>query len=223
MLNYFIFEGPDGVGKTTLIKKVKEVLDSKFKFDDDRIIITRSPGYTEFGATIRNLVLMNPGIDSLTRQILYMADTVNYYESFFNKQDLQHKIILQDRTSYISSVVYGVSDGVPLASLTKALSVYKPPKCSKLFIVNVPRDITKERKKMDAGRIDYFETKPKSFHDSVDKAYASLITDKTLRLITSDIVHLENVVNVDNIDLDHAVNKIQNIISDHLTANTGDI
>lgn len=212
---YYIFEGPDGCGKTTIVKKVKEIL-SKY-YDPDKIIITRAPGYTEFGAKMREIALTYPSIDPLTRQIIYMADTVNYYEAFL-KHVPSDTIVLQDRTSYISSVVYGVSDGVPIDSIARFLGIYNPLKADGLIVISTPKEIREQRKKSDKGRTDYFESKPISFHDSVDSMYRSIISDDSLRLITSDIVHLDNVKYIDNIDLDKDAIYVSNIIRSHVDA-----
>lgn len=220
-IGYFIFEGPDGCGKTTIMKKVQEKLTTQHEWKLNRnIISTRAPGFTEFGAKMREIALTYPSIDPLTRQIIYMADTVNYYEAFL-KHVNYGDIILQDRTSYISSVVYGVSDGVPISNIARVLSIYKPMKADCLFVINVPKDVRESRKKADSGRVDYFESKPIEFHDSVDGMYRSLISDDSLRLIVSDIVHLDDVVYLNNFNVDHVADDICDTIIDYINRKFG--
>lgn len=110
-------DGPNGTGKTGLIKKVKSRLETIFdKFRlDEKVYTTSEPGGTEVRNKIRQL-LLNPDydeMDEITETILFFADRAEHYHNFLKEKD---GIIITDR--YVSSTyVYqhylkGVSKGV---------------------------------------------------------------------------------------------------------------
>ena len=72
MRGYFItFEGPDGSGKSTQIKLIKEYFEKK-GFD---LIITREPGGTRISEKIRDIILDNEHteMDYIAEALLYAA------------------------------------------------------------------------------------------------------------------------------------------------------
>jgi dTMP kinase len=105
---YIIFEGPDGVGKSTIIDKITSLLINKYN-----VYKTQLPGYTPLGKHLRKLVKtpqqINPeitDIDPHTRQLLYAAD-YSAYAHWLNTVPQPNRCILADRCSAISSLIYG--------------------------------------------------------------------------------------------------------------------
>ena len=74
---YFIsFEGMDGSGKSTQIRKLKEYFEDK----DYQVILTREPGGTDIGEKIRQLILdpENIRMTALTEAMLYAASRAQH-------------------------------------------------------------------------------------------------------------------------------------------------
>lgn len=210
---YYVFEGPDGSGKTTLLHKVSESL-KEYDHFSDKIETTRSPGQTALGKKLRQLVLDDDlNIDYLSRQILFMADTVNYYNQYLipKLQKDPFSVVLQDRSSYISSVIYGMSDGLELDPLVRMLSIYKPLKPSKLFVLTTPADICYGRRVAGTSK-NVYDVKPIEFYHKCCGYYNDLLVDQRLRLVVSELVHLDNVVFVDNGPIEEMTKKVAGII-----------
>ena len=68
--NMFIaVEGGEGCGKSTFCKLFTEEL-KKLGYS---VVLTREPGGTDFGETIRQTIMDNPNLDSMTEAALFCA------------------------------------------------------------------------------------------------------------------------------------------------------
>ena len=75
---FIVFEGIDGSGKTTQINQLSKWLYSNNLIpENNQLVITREPGGTKLGKSIRSLLLdtsENNSPDSITELLLYAAD-----------------------------------------------------------------------------------------------------------------------------------------------------
>ena len=75
---FIVFEGIDGSGKTTQINQLSQWLTSIDLIPkNNQLIITREPGGTHLGKSIRSLLLdtsRDNSPDSITELLLYAAD-----------------------------------------------------------------------------------------------------------------------------------------------------
>ena len=114
------FEGIDGSGKTTLIKKLSQHLELKgFK-----VHLSEEPGDNPIGKAHRELSLMND-VDPYAAALISTADRYFKMNTLCVKIN-QGYIILSDRY-YLSGLAYHLADGIPLeeyAQLNK--NVLKP-------------------------------------------------------------------------------------------------
>lgn len=69
---FIVFEGGEGSGKTTAIKKVEKWLSEEKGYD---VVVTREPGGIKISESIRNIILdkNNTLMDSKTEALLYAA------------------------------------------------------------------------------------------------------------------------------------------------------
>ena len=109
MLNkgYFIsFEGIDGCGKTTQIKKTLTYLNNKNK----EAIKTREPGGTKIGEKIRSILLGNENneMDYRTEALLYAASRAQHVNELIKPALLQKKIVVSDRFIHSSLIYQGI-------------------------------------------------------------------------------------------------------------------
>ena len=104
---YVVIEGHDGAGKSTIIKE----LDIRLKTEGYPVLSTFMPGATRLGAHLRTLVkhpsLIDPGIeiDEMARQLLYLADANNFMKLILEPALQDNKIVISDRSSFISSLI----------------------------------------------------------------------------------------------------------------------
>jgi dTMP kinase len=113
MRGYFItFEGPDGSGKTTIIKLIKDHLESLSK----RVILTREPGGNgvNISERIRDIVLGNEfqEMDYLTEAYLFAASRRQHVQQLIKPHLLDNYIVLCDRFIDSSLVYQGEARGI---------------------------------------------------------------------------------------------------------------
>jgi dTMP kinase len=104
---FITFEGPDGSGKSTIIKKIYEQL--LIDFPKKKIVLTREPGGTnnKIAEDIRNILLnkIDYKIDYHAEALLFAASRAQHVHDFIEPNLKQGNIVLCDR--YIdSSIVY---------------------------------------------------------------------------------------------------------------------
>lgn len=207
---YVIFEGSDGAGKTTVMNGVAEALHRKlsdFRIDKE-IILTQHPGSTPLGKHIRKLVKfphqIDPSIniDELSRQMLYMVDTVNFIKTLLEPSLNDGKIIFADRSSFISALVYGVADGLRLQDIENLFDVITPPKADRLIILQLPASTSVERMRISratsgtdgVGELDHYDKKPLEFFDKINSIYDTLtITSPEQTALVSRSVRINDV------------------------------
>ena len=97
---YVLFEGIDGVGKSTQI----EILASKFP----DAIVTKEPGGTQLGENLREILLSsNIKIGKRAEILLFLADRAEHFEKLI--QPNLGRLILSDR-GFISGIAYALAN-----------------------------------------------------------------------------------------------------------------
>lgn len=199
---YFIFEGCDGTGKTTTMHAVADRLRQKMpQFDP---VLTHHPGSTPLGRYLRQLVKYptktdpEMTIDDLSRQVLYMVDTISYVRTVLEPNLAAGRAVMADRSSFISAIVYGLADGLDMRDVTRILELITPPKADRLYILQCPTDLGRERIKSTRGELDHYDQKSLEFAEKVSKIYAGLITTSAQQtVLVSRSVSIDNVMYVD--------------------------
>ena len=92
---FITFEGPDGSGKSTVIKAVYEKLIN----DGYSVILTREPGGTPIAEKIRDVILdnSNTALDARTEALLYAASRRQHLVEKIWPAIKEGKIVLCDR------------------------------------------------------------------------------------------------------------------------------
>ena len=98
---FIVFEGIDGSGKTTQINELsKWLLSTGLIPAKNHLVITREPGGTKLGKTIRSL-LLDPSIekspDSVTELLLYAADRSQHVNEIIRPTLNKGDWIISDR------------------------------------------------------------------------------------------------------------------------------
>lgn len=211
---YVVFEGNDGAGKSTTMKAVADALPKKLGRQID-LELTNHPGSTPLGKHLRQLVKYPETIDatieidSLSRQILYMVDTVSFIKQRLQPAMKAGRTVFADRSSFISALVYGMAEGLNVADIDRLFQLITPPKMDRLYVLRCPWQVGKQR--LDTrGNPDHFERKPGEFFRKVEEGYERLITGPEERtLLVSKSVNPRNVVYVDStLPMDRVVDTI---------------
>jgi dTMP kinase len=100
---YLIFDGENGCGKSTAVKRLKE--SKKYA---DLLVFTHEPGSTECGKVIRELIFKSKNgekISNIANLSLFCADRAINMENVVIPAIKDGKIVISDR-SYVSTYVF---------------------------------------------------------------------------------------------------------------------
>jgi len=101
---FISFEGPDGAGKTSVLKAIGQELSVKY---GDDLVLTREPGGNKISESIRNIILdsANTEMDARTEALLYAAARRQHLKETVIPALESGKIVISDR--YVdSSIAY---------------------------------------------------------------------------------------------------------------------
>jgi dTMP kinase len=195
---WIVFEGPDGVGKTTIMTAVAEELQKTLL--DHNIISTNHPGATPLGIQIRRLT-KNPEeldnritIDPLAMQTLMAADHINFKTTILLPELLKNSIILADRCNLVSGLIYGLATGLNHNQISHLLDLTCNPRIDQLFILTCPLDIAINRKRIRNEKLDSFEIKGDSFQSKISNFYNNILLGPPEQtILLNRAVALENI------------------------------
>lgn len=226
---WIVFEGADGVGKTTLITEVAAKLkqDPFFRSLGSAIITTRHPGATPLGKHIRYLT-KHPGefdacikIDPMAMQMLMAVDHLDFKTKILLPSLDNDIIILSDRCNLVSGLVYGLTTGMTYSQVNHLLDLTCNPRIDRLFILTCPPETVSDRKKLRNEKSDSFESRGNDFQNKISDFYATILFGPPEQtIILNRIVALENIefINTDR-DKERIVETIVHSIKVYLTAN----
>lgn len=147
---FIVFEGVDGSGKSTQIKKINEYLKSKFY----EVVLTREPGGTFSGELIRDIFLTNE-FSADIQYILMLAARAEHIDSVILPALQQGKIVLSDR--YCDSTeVYQTSINQDLRWMSLRLTKNIMPNIT--FLLDIEPEIALSRiNKRKNAEVDILE------------------------------------------------------------------
>lgn len=162
-----IFEGIDGIGKTTQLK----LAESYLKEQGYKVKATRNLGGTPIGEELRQVILNPIKRPPLTDLFISMA----IQEALLGEVEKlrrQGSIILMDR-SHIAMVAYqaygsGLNKAQCWKFADKGMQSLRPE-----LTLYLSGDIAASlaRAKVASGKADYFESKPETYFKAVNKGY----------------------------------------------------
>ena len=150
--SFFIaFEGPDGVGKTTLMKMLAEEV-KVGRFGDAELLLLREPPNNLVGKAIREIleVLKDPNeLAPLTQALLFFAARYEMFRRLEGEQEVEGGLtfFISDR-SFISSFVYqSMLGGVPWELMRQLARLCVPEwgVPDLVFLLDAPLEVIAER------------------------------------------------------------------------------
>lgn len=194
---YIVIEGMDGTGKTTAIK----ALASHYESLGHKVIQTRQPGSTVLGRHIRKLVKTPEAIDAqieidpLSRQVLFMVDCINHIKTQIEPWLDSGHTVISDRTSFISSLIYGIADGLAVEDIKNIFNLIKPPQIDKLFVLQCDWATARARvTSRSTGEIsDVYDKQASSFYEKLSDGYRSLV-ESPYKDVISQYVQMPNLI-----------------------------
>lgn len=111
---FFSFEGIDGSGKSTVIKKIYESLKKDYSVE-----ITREPGGNVSSSEKIRDILLNNLLEPETEALLFAASRTEHTKKFIIPSLEQGKIVLSDRYIDSSLVYQGVGRDIGIKEIEK--------------------------------------------------------------------------------------------------------
>ncbi len=106
-------EGPEGAGKSTLIRSLDQALGNR----GFTVFSTREPGAGPVGSAIRSILLEGDALSSRAELLLFLADRAQHVESMVRPALERGDVVLCDRYSDSTIVYQGYGRGLPLDQL----------------------------------------------------------------------------------------------------------
>jgi dTMP kinase len=199
---FITFEGGDGAGKTTLIRKIFNDLE-KLEFS---VLQTRAPGGTEIGQDIRNLLLHkhDAPLSKRGELLLFLADRAQHVDELILPNLHKGKIILCDRFNDSTIAYQGGARGFK-EELVRKLCEFA---CDglipdlTLYLDLDPKTGFERAKK--AGLVkDRIESETLKFHQKIRRAFKQIAKKEPKRFIiidaskTPEEVYLQAKVKID--------------------------
>ncbi|MDD9272011.1 dTMP kinase [Paenibacillus sp. GCM10023248] len=180
---FITFEGPDGSGKTTQLKKLGEEL-GKLGHD---VLVTREPGGTAISDKIRSIILdpVNEEMVDQAEVLLYAASRAQHVHQLIIPALEAGRIVLCDRFIDASVAYQGYGLGVDVEQV-KAISRYASSglQATRTFILDVPVEVSMARLHQRAAgasgaaeQLDRIEQKHVDYHSRVREGFHQIAAD----------------------------------------------
>jgi dTMP kinase len=188
---FITFEGPEGSGKTTQIKKAGEYLKRK----NVSFLITEEPGGTQLGNELRKILLNKSSfpINEKSELLLFAAARAQHVEEVIRPAMGDGKVVLCDRYSDATIAYQSFGRGLEIEDvrwINNFATRFLTPDLTLLF--DIPVDIGLKRAMKRISRIvdlpmeDRFEREEIEFHERVREGYHALINSDPERFRTID-------------------------------------
>jgi len=156
---YVMIEGPDRVGKTTLIKNIE-----KYELSIGVDVTTiREPGQTELGRNIREMIMSSPNMSPVSRMFLFLADRAETFKQFGHLMNKGKQLLVSDR-GYISGIAYAMMDEVAIKYELEWMNELAMNNTfpDLVILIKATKDTIIERTK-EAGAENFFDEKGVEF------------------------------------------------------------
>lgn len=192
MSAFITFEGPEGSGKTTIMKAVADKLQQDYK-----IVMTREPGGVKTGEKIRELLLDGDAMDERTEALLFAASRREHLVGKVMPALENGNIVLCDRYIDSSLAYQGYARGIGISEVKSinefAIDNMYPDVTIYLDVsVEVGRQRIVENQRVQ-NRLDLESV---NFHEKVVEGYKKIIHNESERFIIIDAEKsIDEVVN----------------------------
>ncbi|MBW2609664.1 MAG: dTMP kinase [Deltaproteobacteria bacterium] len=195
---FITFEGIEGCGKTTQVKRLVKRLNS----EGISLVTTLEPGGTRIGKSIRHILLdaSNRDLSPLAELILYIADRAQHVEEVIKPALDQGKWVICDRFFDATLAYQGTARGQDMELIrilnNKATHGIRP---DITFLLDCPVEMgldraLKRNRDLSQEDQDRFERERLEFHREVRKGYLELARKEDKRFVVINAALTEDDV-----------------------------
>ncbi len=167
---FISIEGPDGSGKSTQIKNIKDYFEGK-QFE---VVFTREPGGTAIGERIRDIILDKncKEMDYMTEAMLYAAARAQHVSEVIEPALAAGKVVICDR--FVDSSIAYQGYGRKLGEAVAVINGYAVKGCMPdlTLLFKLDPSVGKDRIRVDQQ--DRLDGEAEAFHQDVYRGYLQL-------------------------------------------------
>ncbi|USA47697.1 dTMP kinase [Acinetobacter sp. C26M] len=189
---FISFEGTEGVGKTTLIRKIHQYFEQQGK----EVVLTREPGGTPLAEQIRSLLLAVNHEEQMshdTELLLIYAARAQHLQQVILPALAAGKIVLSDRFTDASFAYQCSGRGLSQEKLQLLNQTFVAKMPNITFWLDAPIELGMTRAR-ERGALDRFEQEKLSFFTKVSAGYETLWQAEPERIKRLDATQNADVV-----------------------------
>ncbi len=189
---FISFEGTEGVGKTTLIRKIHQYFEEQGK----EVVLTREPGGTPLAEQIRSLLLAVNHEEQMshdTELLLIYAARAQHLQQVILPALAAGKIVLSDRFTDASFAYQCSGRGLSQEKLQLLNQTFVAKMPNITFWLDAPIELGMTRAR-ERGALDRFEQEKLSFFAKVREGYEALWQAEPERMKRLDATQNADVV-----------------------------
>lgn len=200
MTGFFIsFEGIEGSGKSTQVSLLAQALCNQ----GHEVVVTREPGGTPLGQTLRRLLLepsdspLAPGAEVL----MMLADRAQHVQEVIVPALGAGKIVISDRFVDSTTAYQGYGRGIDLDLLAR-LNAFACSGCLPTLTVLLDLPVAEGlrragQRRSGAGAADHFEAESVAFHERVRTGFLQVARTNPERVQVLDAARPMEVIHQD--------------------------
>ena len=167
---FITFEGPEGSGKSTVIKAIKDFLEN----EGYNILVTREPGGIKIAEDIRSIILNkdNVEMDAHAEALLFAAARSQHFNEKIKPALEADKIIICDRFIDSSLAYQGHARGLGIDNVYNINKFAIGDNLPELTIfIDVPPEVGLKRVFSNIRKVDRLDLETLAFHELVYEGY----------------------------------------------------
>jgi dTMP kinase len=193
---FIVFEGIDGSGKTTQINQLSQwIVNTDIIPENNQLVITREPGGTNLGKSLRSLLLNTSkerSPDSITELLLYAADRSQHINEIIRPALNKGNWVISDRFCGSTIAYQGYGRKLDI-KLIKDLEMIATQGISPdiTFLLDIP--VEESIKRRENIKDDRIEKEGRDFLFNVSLGFQALSEDRKWKKISA-INSKENIM-----------------------------